>query len=228
MRGRPLANRTPREGDLSFTPPFYDAQKMASWPNSIKGRRPFMNLNLQLFDDANDRILRIPDILELIGCVGIERYTLKIDKHYAQDIKTVRKAEITAICDLFLEQVEKTVPDVHRFESATLGNLRVEAPVSSFEKWWAALSNRKPFTHTEIRLEESPNSQRLPTPDVIVLCGTVGSDHFYIKLDKLYDEDVKSKLKEQMLRIVELFRSKVISGMEFSQPESQIKESVGL
>lgn len=224
MRGRPPKH--PRTDAASFTPRIeYHDSRHESWPSRIKGRHPMLQISVQMHDERNSDKVAAPDILVLSGHVGIEFHDMRLDKYYAQDVKTVREAEFIAICDLFKEQVLNSTKEVK-------GNLPLErmgpvkAPVSQFEQWSAAIAKRTSYTIMEMRLSASPNNQRMPTPDIVYLTGKVGGELFSIKLDKLYDEESKLNLKDQMIRIVDQFKEKMKTAMTFpDMVPSETKDS---
>ena len=186
-----------------------EAFREITWPHAIKGRRPFQVLSLQLSEGPHNRELPTPDIISLSGTVGVNAFDLKLDKLYASDVKTVRKAEMTAICDLFTEQVNKATQGIE-----PIFDEKLLTPVSQFSAWGDGIKERHPFTWMQITIGETPNNQRMPTPDIITLNGTIGGTGYGISLDLLYEEELKSKLKAQMLAIVALFVAKILTSIK--------------
>jgi hypothetical protein len=138
---------------------------------------------------------------------------MKLDKDYAKDVKETRKKEMLTILDLFLAQVKKSTEEV----KILLKNSDVQpdaAPMSQFSLWSKAIQNRNPFVQITLKLSESPNDQRMPTPDIIYLNGTVGGSNYGLKLDKLYEKEHQSQIKAEMLAIVDLFIGKIKAGID--------------
>lgn len=198
-----------------------DQERKQDWPDAIKARRPLTPLSLFLSVDCNDRDSDIPDILILRGTVGINPFDLRLDKHYAAEIKATRIQEFNTICELFVQQIEKATQEVKG--DLPLSGLKVEAPVSSFENWLAAIDTLQAFQQFEIRLSEIPHSQRIISPDIVHLEGSVGGKRFGIKLDKFYEDETKLRLKAQMLRVAERYWGEIKKATTF--PYAQKKDS---
>lgn len=108
---RKVADRPPGHALIEFVKagePKVQA-KRAGWPHALKGRREFLSVSFKLGERPHSQENPTADVIELEGTVGINFYSVKVDRLWATEHKDKAKKEALEALEAFSAQVRKAI-----------------------------------------------------------------------------------------------------------------------